>query len=94
MTVSQTMYDRPAHERTHAADQADTNEATIKKSVAAANTAAVQAILESLTSDHHFDDSQIKTDSESLEHWGKDWTKQRLPSSFQRLLSKYRPSCY
>ena len=39
-----------------------------------ANSTAVNAILHTLTTTHNFDNSQIKTDSESLEHWGKDWT--------------------
>ena len=44
------------------------------------STPAVQAILTSLTAQQQFDDSQIKTDSESLEHWGKDWTKHFAPA--------------
>ena len=40
----------------------------------ATGTDAVTTILSSLIDIHHFDPSQIKTDSESLEHWGKDWT--------------------
>ncbi|HBD04033.1 MAG TPA: FAD-binding oxidoreductase, partial [Psychrobacter sp.] len=39
------------------------------------HTNAVQTILSTLTDTHQFDLSQIKTDAESLEHWGKDWTK-------------------
>ncbi|HBL96283.1 MAG TPA: FAD-binding oxidoreductase, partial [Psychrobacter sp.] len=35
----------------------------------------MQTILSTLTDTHQFDLSQIKTDAESLEHWGKDWTK-------------------
>ncbi|MDN5566592.1 MAG: FAD-binding oxidoreductase [Psychrobacter sp.] len=79
MTVSPTMHNRPAHERTHAADQANSKEAII--STSAANTIAVQAILDTLVTTHQFDDSQIKTDSESLEHWGKDWTKHFAPAA-------------
>lgn len=30
---------------------------------------------------HQFDASQIKTDPESLEHWGKDWTKHFAPAA-------------
>ena len=30
---------------------------------------------------HQFDASQIKIDSESLEHWGKDWTKHFAPAA-------------
>ncbi|AGP48030.1 FAD-linked oxidase [Psychrobacter sp. G] len=43
-------------------------------------TAAVQTLLNSLIDAHQFDASQIKTDSESLEHWGKDWTKHFVPA--------------
>jgi len=42
-------------------------------------TAAVQTLLNALIDAHQFDASQIKTDSESLEHWGKDWTKHFAP---------------
>ncbi|WP_320158636.1 FAD-binding oxidoreductase [Psychrobacter sp. SCQQ22] len=35
----------------------------------------VDIIIQKLQQDHDFDASQIKTDAESLEHWGKDWTK-------------------
>ena len=42
-------------------------------------TNAVQAILRTLTETHEFDSTQIKTDAESLEHWGKDWTKHFSP---------------
>ena len=44
-------------------------------------TAAVQTLLNSLIDAHQFDGSQIKTDSESLEHWGKDWTKHFAPAA-------------
>ena len=44
-------------------------------------TAAVQTILSNLLDAHQFDASQIKTDSESLEHWGKDWTKHFAPAA-------------
>ena len=43
--------------------------------------AAVQTILSTLLDVHQFDHSQIKTDSESLEHWGKDWTKHFAPAA-------------
>ena len=46
-----------------------------------ANSTAVNAILYALTTTHNFDNSQIKTDSESLEHWGKDWTKHFAPAA-------------
>lgn len=45
------------------------------------NTVAVQTILSTLLDTHQFDASQIKTDSESLEHWGKDWTKHFSPNA-------------
>ena len=45
------------------------------------HTNAVQTILSSLTDTHQFDPSQIKTDAESLEHWGKDWTKHFAPAA-------------
>ena len=45
------------------------------------NTAAVQTILSTLLDTHQFDASQIKTDSESLEYWGKDWTKHFSPNA-------------
>ncbi|MGP5315979.1 FAD-binding oxidoreductase, partial [Psychrobacter faecalis] len=44
-------------------------------------TTAVQNILSSLLDVHQFDPSQIKTDPESLEHWGKDWTKHFAPAA-------------
>ncbi len=80
MTVSQTMHNRPAHERTHAADQANTDETPLK-SIVSANIVAVHSILEALTDNHNFDNSQIKIDAESLEHWGKDWTKHFAPAA-------------
>jgi len=45
------------------------------------HTAAVQTILSTLIDTHQFDASQIKTDAESLEHWGKDWTKHFAPAA-------------
>lgn len=44
-------------------------------------TTAIQNILSSLLDVHQFDANQIKTDSESLEHWGKDWTKHFSPAA-------------
>ena len=79
MTVLSNITHRPAHERTHAADQADSHQTLILTS--AANTIAVQAILDKLIDSHHFETSQIKTDSESLTHWGKDWTKHFAPAA-------------
>lgn len=43
--------------------------------------AATAAILSALINDFGFDASQIKTDSESLRHWGKDWTKHFAPNA-------------
>ncbi len=43
--------------------------------------AAVQTILSTLIDSYQFDASQIKTDPESLEHWGKDWTKHFAPAA-------------
>ncbi|AAZ18237.1 putative oxidoreductase, FAD binding protein [Psychrobacter arcticus 273-4] len=43
-------------------------------------TSAAQTLLSALIDTHQFDASQIKTDSESLEHWGKDWTKHFAPA--------------
>jgi len=40
----------------------------------------LKILLDSLVNKHNFDDTQIKTDSESLEHWGKDWTKHFAPA--------------
>ncbi|MDN3399813.1 FAD-binding oxidoreductase, partial [Psychrobacter sp. APC 3426] len=45
------------------------------------NTTAVQTILSNLLDVHQLDPSQIKTDAESLEHWGKDWTKHFAPAA-------------
>jgi len=44
-------------------------------------TNAVQTILSTLTDTHDFDPTQIKTDAESLAHWGKDWTKHFAPAA-------------
>ncbi|BBI66468.1 hypothetical protein PKHYL_06590 [Psychrobacter sp. KH172YL61] len=54
---------------------------TTEQSTSQAHTNAVQTILSSLTDTHQFDPSQIKTDAESLEHWGKDWTKHFAPAA-------------
>ena len=42
--------------------------------------ASGQTLLDALTTSHGFENSQIKTDPESLEHWGKDWTKHFAPA--------------
>ncbi|WP_201588457.1 FAD-binding oxidoreductase [Psychrobacter fozii] len=51
------------------------------QSTSETHTAAVQTILSTLIETHQFDASQIKTDAESLEHWGKDWTKHFVPAA-------------
>lgn len=51
------------------------------QSTSETHTAAVQTILSTLMNAHQFDASQIKTDAESLEHWGKDWTKHFAPAA-------------
>ncbi|WP_352259029.1 FAD-binding oxidoreductase [Psychrobacter sp. TB55-MNA-CIBAN-0194] len=51
------------------------------QSTSETHTAAVQTILSTLLETHQFDASQIKTDAESLEHWGKDWTKHFAPAA-------------
>ncbi|MDN5666125.1 MAG: FAD-binding oxidoreductase [Psychrobacter sp.] len=54
---------------------------TTEQSTSQAHTNAVQTILSTLTDTHQFDPAQIKTDAESLEHWGKDWTKHFTPAA-------------
>ncbi len=44
------------------------------------NNPALQTILTSLTQDHGYEEQQIKTDTDSLENWGKDWTKHFDPN--------------
>lgn len=78
-TTYSTQNSVPAHERTHAAQQDDVNEPDLQSS-ATIDRAAVQGLLSSLIGQHGFDASQIKTDGESLEHWGKDWTKHFAPA--------------
>ncbi|WP_227543714.1 FAD-binding oxidoreductase, partial [Psychrobacter sp. 230] len=41
----------------------------------------VDIIIQKLQQNHNFDPNQIKTDAESLEHWGKDWTKHFAPAA-------------
>ncbi|ALF60565.1 FAD-binding oxidoreductase [Psychrobacter urativorans] len=41
---------------------------------------AVATIIQSLKGSYGFDRAQIRTDLESLEHWGKDWTKHFAPA--------------
>ncbi len=42
---------------------------------------SIDTVLHTLQQDHQLDPSQIKTDAESLEHWGKDWTKHFAPAA-------------
>ncbi|MFK3916190.1 FAD-binding oxidoreductase [Psychrobacter sp. NPDC078501] len=41
----------------------------------------MNTLIQSLLHDYKYDASQIKTDAESLEHWGKDWTKHFAPAA-------------
>ncbi len=41
----------------------------------------VDIIIQKLQQDHGYGLIQIKTDAESLEHWGKDWTKHFAPAA-------------
>ena len=41
----------------------------------------VDIIIQKLQQDHGYNPTQIKTDHESLEHWGKDWTKHFAPAA-------------
>ncbi len=43
--------------------------------------AIIEVLIQSLQESYGYDSSQIKTDSESLEHWGKDWTKHFAPNA-------------
>lgn len=45
------------------------------------NQTSIQTLLASLTANHGYDDSQIKTDQDSLDNWGKDWTKHFEPNA-------------
>lgn len=47
----------------------------------------IQALLDQLTQ-QGFDDSQIKTDPDSLNYWGKDWTKHFEPNALAILFPK------
>ncbi len=38
-------------------------------------------LLQDLQNNHGYDDSQIKTDADSLDYWGKDWTKHFDPNA-------------
>ncbi len=77
----------PAHERAHAdsAKQAAVSEPTLSEYTCnAAKTTtdpkALQNLLDSLLTQHGFATNQIKTDGDSLQHWGKDWTKHFAPA--------------
>lgn len=48
--------------------------------ITANNIHSIQAILASLVTQYQFDSTQILTDADSLEHWGKDWTKHFAPA--------------
>ena len=43
--------------------------------------AIIEVLIQSLQENYGYDSNQIKTDSESLEHWGKDWTKHFAPNA-------------
>lgn len=68
-----------AHELAHSSDQSLVDATELSKQQIT-DPAALTALLTSLTTSHGFDNSQIKTDAESLEHWGKDWTKHFAPA--------------
>ena len=68
-----------AHELAHSSDQSPVDAPELSKDQTT-DPEALTTLLTSLTTTHGFDDSQIKTDSESLEHWGKDWTKHFAPA--------------
>lgn len=68
-----------AHELAHSSDQSLVDAPELSKDQIT-DPAALTALLSSLTTTHGFDDSQIKTDAESLEYWGKDWTKHFAPA--------------
>lgn len=58
-----------------------TLEAAHVETVHASTTLALtQQMLSILQEQHGYDAPQIKTDSVSLEHWGKDWTKHFAPA--------------
>ena len=43
--------------------------------------AVIDILIQSLQDSYDYDADQIKTDSESLTHWGKDWTKHFAPAA-------------
>ncbi|EGK14538.1 D-lactate dehydrogenase (cytochrome) [Psychrobacter sp. 1501(2011)] len=80
MTASNTVNNAsPAHELAHSSDQSSIDAPQLSKDTAIDST-ALNTLLTALTASHGFENNQIKTDSESLEHWGKDWTKHFAPA--------------
>ena len=80
MTASNTVNNAsPAHELAHSSDQSPIDAPQLSKDTAIDST-ALNTLLTALTTSHGFEDTQIKTDGESLEHWGKDWTKHFAPA--------------
>lgn len=80
MTVSNANKNTPAaHEKAHHSTQSQVDAPELSTGLAK-DSPTVQALLDSLRQNHNFEDSQIKTDDESLEHWGKDWTKHFAPA--------------
>lgn len=80
MTASNTVNNAsPAHELAHSSDQSSIDAPQLSKDTAIDST-ALNTLLTALTASHGFEKNQIKTDSESLEHWGKDWTKHFAPA--------------
>ncbi len=80
MTASNTLNNAsPAHEQAHSSDQSPIDAPQLSKDTAIDST-ALNTLLTALTTSHGFENNQIKTDGESLEHWGKDWTKHFAPA--------------
>ena len=80
MTASNTVNNAsPAHELAHSSDQYPIDAPQLSKDTAIDST-ALNTLLTALTASYGFEDNQIKTDGESLEHWGKDWTKHFAPA--------------
>lgn len=80
MTASNTVNNAsPAHELAHSSDQSPIDAPQLSKDTAIDST-ALNTLLTALTTSHGFENNQIKTDGESLEHWGKDWTKHFAPA--------------
>ena len=80
MTASNTVNNAsPAHELAHSSEQSPIDAPQLSKDIAIDST-ALNTLLTALKASHGFEDNQIKTDGESLEHWGKDWTKHFAPA--------------